>query len=29
MGIDIEGPGYNTFITGLSGTGKQTSIKNY
>ena len=27
IGIDIEGPGYNTFITGLSGTGKQTSIK--
>ncbi|MBK7105373.1 MAG: AAA family ATPase [Ignavibacteriae bacterium] len=28
IGIDIEGPGYNIFITGLSGTGKQTSIKN-
>ncbi|MFZ1292517.1 MAG: ATP-binding protein [Melioribacteraceae bacterium] len=27
IGIDIEGPGYNIFITGLSGTGKQTSIK--
>ena len=27
IGIDIESPGYNIFITGLSGTGKQTSIK--
>lgn len=27
LGIDIEGPGYNIFITGLSGTGKQTTIK--
>jgi len=28
IGIDIESPGYNIFITGLSGTGKQTSIRN-
>jgi len=28
LGIDIESPGYNIFITGLSGTGKQTSIRN-
>lgn len=28
IGIDIVGPGYNIFITGLSGTGKQTTIKN-
>ena len=27
IGIDIEGPGYNIFITGLSGTGKQTTIR--
>ncbi len=27
IGIDIEGPGYNIFVTGLSGTGKQTTIK--
>ncbi len=27
IGIDIESPGYNIFITGLSGTGKQTTIK--
>ncbi len=27
LGINIDGPGYNIFITGLSGTGKQTSIK--
>lgn len=27
IGIDIESPRYNIFITGLSGTGKQTSIK--
>ena len=28
LGIDIDSPGYNVFITGLSGTGKQTSIRN-
>lgn len=27
LGIDIESPGYNIFITGLSGTGKQTTVK--
>ena len=27
IGIDIDGPGYNIFITGLSGTGKQTTIR--
>ncbi|MCB9207771.1 MAG: AAA family ATPase [Ignavibacteriales bacterium] len=27
VGIDIESPGYNVFITGLSGTGKQTTIR--
>lgn len=27
IGIDIESPGYNIFITGLSGTGKQTTIR--
>ncbi|MDX1699326.1 MAG: ATP-binding protein [Melioribacteraceae bacterium] len=27
LGIDIEGSGYNIFITGLSGTGKQTTVK--
>ncbi len=27
IGIDIEGAGYNIFITGLSGTGKQTTIR--
>lgn len=27
IGINIESPGYNIFITGLSGTGKQTTIK--
>ena len=27
LGIDIEGSGYNIFITGLSGTGKQTTIR--
>lgn len=28
IGLEIESPGYNVFITGLSGTGKLTSIKN-
>jgi len=27
LGIDINGPGYNVFVTGLSGTGKQTTIR--
>jgi lon-related putative ATP-dependent protease len=27
IGIDIESPGYNIFITGLSGTGKQTTMR--
>jgi lon-related putative ATP-dependent protease len=27
LGIDIDGPGYNVFITGLSGTGKQTTVR--
>ncbi|PID59390.1 MAG: peptidase [Ignavibacteriae bacterium] len=27
LGIDIESAGYNIFITGISGTGKQTTIK--
>lgn len=27
IGIDIDGAGYNIFITGLSGTGKQTTIR--
>jgi len=28
IGVDIKSPGYNIFITGLSGTGKLTTIKN-
>ncbi|OGU34312.1 MAG: peptidase [Ignavibacteria bacterium GWB2_35_6b] len=28
LGVDLRSPGYNIFITGLSGTGKFTSIKN-
>ncbi|NOX17873.1 MAG: AAA family ATPase [Chlorobi bacterium] len=27
IGVDLRGPGYNVFITGLSGTGKLTSVK--
>ena len=27
VGVDIKGPGYNIFITGLSGTGKLSSVK--
>lgn len=27
LGVDIKGPGYNIFITGMSGTGKFTTIK--
>ncbi len=27
MGVNMKGPGYNIFITGLSGTGKLTTIK--
>lgn len=27
LGVDLRSPGYNIFITGLSGTGKFTSIK--
>ncbi|MBU1095646.1 MAG: AAA family ATPase [Bacteroidetes bacterium] len=27
MGVDLRSPGYNIFITGLSGTGKLTTIK--
>ena len=27
LGIDIDGAGYNVFITGLSGTGKQTTVR--
>ena len=27
VGIDIDGPGYNIFITGLSGTGKFSSVQ--
>ncbi len=27
LGIDIESSGYNVFITGLSGTGKQTTVR--
>ncbi|NWF50506.1 MAG: AAA family ATPase [Ignavibacteriaceae bacterium] len=28
LGIELRSPGYNIFITGLSGTGKATTIKN-
>ena len=27
IGVDLKGPGYNIFITGLSGTGKFSSVK--
>ena len=27
LGVDLRSPGYNIFITGLSGTGKATSVK--
>jgi len=27
VGVDIKGPGYNIFITGLSGTGKLSSVR--
>ncbi|MFH1197239.1 MAG: ATP-binding protein [bacterium] len=27
LGVDLKSPGYNIFITGLSGTGKATTIK--
>ncbi len=27
LGVDIRSRGYNIFITGLSGTGKQTTVK--
>ena len=27
LGVDIHAPGYNIYIAGLSGTGKQTSVK--
>ncbi|MBN1637920.1 MAG: AAA family ATPase [Ignavibacteriales bacterium] len=27
LGVDLKGPGYNIFITGMSGTGKFTTIK--
>lgn len=27
LGVDLKSPGYNIFITGLSGTGKYTTIK--
>jgi ATP-dependent Lon protease len=27
LGVDINAPGYNIYIAGLSGTGKQTSVK--
>ena len=27
VGVDMRSPGYNLFITGLSGTGKTTTIK--
>lgn len=27
MGVDLKGPGYNVFITGLSGTGKFTTLQ--
>ena len=27
LGVDLRSPGYNVFITGLSGTGKATSVK--
>jgi len=27
LGVDLKGPGYNIFITGLSGTGKFTTIQ--
>lgn len=27
IGVDLRSPGYNIFITGLSGTGKFTTIK--
>lgn len=28
LGVDLYAPGYNIFVTGLSGTGKATTIKN-
>jgi transcriptional regulator with GAF, ATPase, and Fis domain len=27
LGVDLRSPGYNIFITGLSGTGKLTTVK--